>query len=525
MKMVSDFLVVGSGLAGLTYALQLAPFGSVSLLTKRTRMDANSSWAQGGIAGVLSNEDSFELHVRDTLIAGAGLCHTDAVDILVHEGPERIQELIALGAGFNMETDEEGQSVLSLGREGGHSRNRIVHTADYTGWECERTLLEAVRGCPSIQVYEHYFVTDLMIADQAHGPVCIGVEALHGETGEAVQLLARATLLATGGCGQVYKHTTNPPVATADGVAMAWRAGATIANMEFIQFHPTTLFHPKARAFLITEALRGEGARLVHADGSAFMEAYHPLKELAPRDIVARAIESEIKRRGVECVYLDATGLDSEMLASHFPTVMERCRSVDIDITRDYIPIVPAQHYQCGGVVTDLNGSTSIARLYAAGEVACTGVHGANRLASNSLLEAMVFGKRAAIHALKCADTEPSITGLREFERDANPTTTVESQAIWNEVRDIMQRSAGIVRSTDSMLAATESVNSNLSKLNVHGGTIETYEARNAIQTAQLILKSAIMRHESRGLHFTVDYPESVESELHDTIIENQLHR
>ena len=306
--------------------------------------------------------------------------------------------------------------MLSLGREGGHSRNRIVHTADYTGWECERTMLDAVKGTPRIAVYEHLFVTDLAIANAGGRTVCLGADALNGESGEMQRFRARATLLATGGCGQVYTHTTNPLVATGDGVAMAWRAGAALANMEFIQFHPTTLYHPDARAFLITEALRGEGGILRHADGEQFMASYHPLAELAPRDIVARAIVSEMKRRDVPYVTLDVTHLDAEFLKEHFPTVYERCLSVGIDITREPIPIVPAQHYQCGGVVTDLNGATDIDRLYAAGEVACTGVHGANRLASNSLLEAMVFAQRAADHSLAHAIQAPKADSHADLE-------------------------------------------------------------------------------------------------------------
>jgi len=547
-----DYLVIGSGLAGLTYALSLAQHGSVALLTKKTRSDANSSWAQGGIAGVLADNDSFEMHKQDTLTAGAGLCHEDAVDILVHEGPERIRELIALGAQFNMETDAQGQEVLSLGREGGHSRNRIVHTADYTGWECERTLLEAVKAHPEIQVYEHNFVTDLVVrtvgnkseaeeatgqieagrpegtADESGTKVCIGANTLHGETSEQTIFQARATLLATGGCGQIYEHTTNPLVATGDGVAMAWRAGVPVANMEFIQFHPTTLYHPSARAFLITEALRGEGGILQHADGEQFMARYHPLRELAPRDIVARAIVSEMKRRDVSCVYLDVSHLDPDFLKAHFPTVYDRCLSVGIDITREPIPIVPAQHYQCGGVVTDLQGATAISRLYAAGEVACTGIHGANRLASNSLLEAMVFGYRAAHRTLERdhdflpVRTDETTTMLRNPQQSepTRPLPLLQVSAIRERVQQVMQRRVGIVRSTADLLAAQEQVQACLEEL--RGGlptTVEGWEAINIAQVGLIIIESALHRHESRGLHFTTDYPETLESEKHDTVL------
>ena len=516
-----DYLVIGSGLAGLTFALNTAPGGRVAVLTKKTRADANSSWAQGGIAGVLSEDDSFALHKEDTLVAGAGLCHENAVDILVREGPERIRDLMARGAKFDMELDGDGQQVLSLGREGGHSRNRIAHTADYTGWECEKTLLEAVRREPNITVHEHYFVTDLLIYDTAQGRVCAGAYALNGQTAEVVTFRAKSTLLATGGSGQVYQHTTNPTVATGDGVAMAWRAGLKIVNMEFVQFHPTTLYHPDARAFLITEALRGEGGVLRHADGDAFMERYHTLKDLAPRDIVARAIVSEMKRRNVPNVFLDATHIPAEKIRQHFPTVYEKCLSVGIDITREPIPIVPAQHYECGGVTTDLQGATDIARLYAAGEVACTGVHGANRLASNSLLEAMVFGYHAARHALACAEgyyaaeqskqvtNAPAALGERVFSVD-----------LLTETRRLMQNRVGIVRTT----AELESTLRELRKIRavLESGTpraVEDWELKNVAQVALLIVESALKRHESRGLHYILDYPERIESERHDTIL------
>ncbi len=521
MKVVdTDFLVIGSGLAGLTYALNVAPYGSVSLLTKKNRTDANSSWAQGGIAGVLSEDDSFELHAQDTLIAGAGLCNERAVEILVTEGPERIRDLIKLGAVFNTERKSDGSKVLSLGREGGHSRNRIVHTADYTGWECEKTLLEVLRATPQIKVYEHYFVTDLAVSmiDDKHS--CFGAYALNVEDGDLVGFRAKSTFLATGGCGQVYKHTTNPQVATGDGVAMAWRAGAIISDMEFIQFHPTTLYHPDARAFLITEALRGEGGILRHGDGSTFMDKYHKLAELAPRDIVARAIVREMQIHDVPCVYLDVTHLDPEMLKTHFPTVYERCLSVGIDICQQPIPIVPAQHYQCGGVQTDMNGFTGIDRLYAAGEVTCTGVHGANRLASNSLLEAMVFGYRAAIQSRN--DTTP-LNSLPFPEvtlppvSQSNPDQMVECVT---SIKAVMQKQVGILRTTHDLLDAQSKVSSSrdllqkLSKVNA-----DIFEACNIAEVALLIIESAIKRHESRGLHYVQDYPDSLDTEKHDTLL------
>ncbi len=531
-----DFLVIGSGLAGLTYALAVAPHGSVAVLTKKRRSDANSSMAQGGIAGAMAEDDSFELHKQDTLTAGAGLCHEGAVDILVHEGPKRIHDLISMGAQFNTVRNESGDEVLSLGREGGHSRNRIVHTADYTGWECERTLLDAVKANPAIQVHEHYFVTRLTTSERAGERRCVGAEALNSETGESVSFRARCTLLATGGCGQVYRHTTNPLVATGDGVAIAWEAGVPISNMEFIQFHPTTLYHPNARAFLITEALRGEGGILRHADGETFMNGYHPLGELAPRDIVARAIVSEMKRRETPCVYLDATHLSSELLRTHFPTIYDRCLSVGIDITREPIPIAPAQHYQCGGVQTDLNAATELQGLYAAGEVACTGVHGANRLASNSLLEAMVFGYRAALHSHRSIDRTSSLNATngnspRHSVRhgsagDHTNLSEADLSALVAHVRRTMQDNVGIVRCDKDLRTAEYEIDAALAALEPDtAGMPEAWEAANTARVAALVVQSALRRKESRGLHYTLDYPDLVDSERHDTVLTPQNNR
>lgn len=516
-----DYLVIGSGLAGLTYALTVAPFGSVAVLTKKRRTDANSSLAQGGIAGVLAEDDSFELHKQDTLTAGAGLCHEDAVDILVHEGPERIRDLMVMGAQFNTETDESGHEVLSLGREGGHSRNRIVHTADYTGWECERTLLDAVKADSRIQVYEHYFVTRLSVIESGSLRNCIGAEALNSETGLIERFRSRCTLLATGGCGHVYEHTTNPLVATGDGVSIAWQAGAPIVNMEFIQFHPTTLYHPNARAFLITEALRGEGGILTHADGDTFMKRYHALGDLAPRDIVARAIVSEMKMRSVSCVYLDATHLDADFLRSHFPTVLERCLSVGIDITREPIPIAPAQHYQCGGVQTDLLGATTIAGLYAAGEVAFTGVHGANRLASNSLLEAMVFGYRAALHSREYSrDVTSNASGSALTDQYYDRGKKIDYTAITGLVRTTMQDNVGIVRCDRDLHKAESLIAGAMDELETGAAnSVEAWEAMNIARVAWLIVQSALRRKESRGLHYSLDYLHSIDSERHDTVL------
>ncbi|MDW8322311.1 MAG: L-aspartate oxidase, partial [Armatimonadota bacterium] len=441
----TDFVVIGSGIAGLTFALRAAEQAEVVVITKKERSESNTNYAQGGIAGVLSPEDTFDLHFQDTLNAGAGLCHEDAVRVLVQEGPHQIRRLIELGARFDMERDAEGNPVLALGREGGHSRNRIVHYADQTGWEIERTLLEATRYHPRITIHEHFFALELILRDSE----CVGVWVLNTHSDEPEAFFARAVLLATGGCGQVYPHTTNPPIATGDGIAMAWRAGAYIANMEFMQFHPTTLYHPSARSFLISEAVRGEGAVLRLPDGTPFMEQHHPMKDLAPRDVVARAIDAEMKRLGLPCVYLDITHRPGEFLRQRFPVIYNRLQSVGIDMAREWIPVVPAAHYMCGGVQTDLYGRTSIPRLYAAGEVACTGVHGANRLASNSLLEALVFADRAATHAVEARWNQPrtdAVPPLEALTQASGVSEEVEHEDIRTRLHAVMHQKVGIVR-------------------------------------------------------------------------------
>ena len=514
-----DFLVLGSGSAGLSFALRVCEKGRVALVTKKDRTDSNTNWAQGGIAGVMAPDDNTELHVQDTLIAGAGLCHEDAVRVLVTEGPDRIRELMAFGARFNREPDGE----LSLGREGGHSRRRIIHTADLTGKEIERTLVDAVRAHPSITVLEHHYVIDLIVQN-GH---CCGAYVLDEAAGDVQAYQAPATLLATGGAGQIYQFTTNPPIATGDGVAMAWRAGAEIADMEFIQFHPTSLYHPDAKSFLISEAVRGEGGILRRKDGTAFMAAYDPeRKDLAPRDIVARAIDSEIKKTGDECVYLDVTHLDPEEIKTHFPTIYARCLSFGIDITTDWIPVVPAAHYSCGGVRTDLVGRSTIDGLYACGEVACTGVHGANRLASNSLLEALVFGKRAAEDALRRTDLPAPCAEAPPFPGNARRVGALDHAlvaALRHRLQTVMQKYVGIVRS-DSRLqkaaAAVQSLQAEAQPLfDDHVLSDDVLELRNMIEVAGLIIQCAQKRKESRGLHYTTDYPQTVESERHDTVL------
>ena len=521
MTQTFDYLVLGSGSAGLTFALRVCEQGRVALVTKKERTDSNTNWAQGGIAGVFGPDDDTELHVQDTLVAGAGLCHEDAVRVLVSEGPDRIRELIEFGARFNRDTLGD----LSLGREGGHSRRRIIHTADLTGKEVERTLVEAVRQHPSITVLEHHFAVDLLVQEGE----CCGAWVLDEASGQVEAYTARATLLATGGAGQVYPFTTNPPIATGDGVAMAWRAGAEVGDMEFIQFHPTSLFHPDAKSFLISEAVRGEGGILRRRDGTAFMSDYDPeRKDLAPRDIVARAIDSVIKKTGDECVYLDVTHLAPEEIKSHFPTIYARCLSFGIDMTTDYIPVVPAAHYSCGGVRTDLAGCTGIPRLYACGEVASTGVHGANRLASNSLLEALVFGKRAADDALGSPDTSPACRDVRPFPgmaRRTLPINHAQIAALRHRLQTVMQKYVGIVRSDSRLAKAAAAVDALRTEARplFEDGLLsdDGLELRNMIDVAALIIECAQRRHESRGLHYTTDYPTPRDAERHDTVLRN----
>lgn len=494
----TDYLVIGSGLAGLTFALRAADRGKVIVLTKAEIQESNTNWAQGGIAAAVSESDSWELHEEDTLIAGAGLCNHEAVRFLVQEAPNAIEWLISLGARFDTQADGD----LALGREGGHGMNRIVHYQDRTGWEVERAMIGAVRQHPNIQVFEHAFVTRLLMQDGK----CVGASA-KVETLGFRHFYAGSTMLATGGAGRMYQHTTNPSVATADGIALAIEVAADVRNMEFMQFHPTTLYHPQLRSFLITEAVRGAGGTLRNHLGRRFMYDYDPRLELAPRDVVARSIEAEMKKHATWCVYLDITHERAEAIHHEFPTIWDRLRTIELEMEKDWIPVVPAQHYSCGGVATDLNGQTSIPGLYASGEVASTGVHGANRLASNSLLEALVFSSSAAKVA-------PGGHPKAVSDNGDEPKSIAESESI--RIRRAMQKTmtsdVGIVRSNAGLAQAkdqTERLRADYEEHPAAPFSTHPLETRNLLIAAQAVVDQAMARKENVGLHFNEDNPTS----------------
>ena len=528
--MQTDFLVIGSGIAGLTYALKVAqdcPDKTITILTKTQSDETNTKYAQGGIAGVMDfDHDSFSKHIEDTLIAGDGLCNRHIVEIVVEEGVQRINELIAWGAQF----DKEPDGYFKLGKEGGHSENRILHHKDITGREMERALLEAIKKCSNIQLISHCFVLDIitqhhlgyLVTKSTPDIECYGVYILNLTTKKIEKIIARVTMLASGGNGQVYRSTTNPAIATGDGVAMIYRAKGRIENMEFIQFHPTALYEAGVRgqSFLITEAVRGDGGILRNQQGEAFMERHDSRKDLAPRDIVARAIDSEMKINGTEHVYLDCRHMDQQKFIEHFPNIYAKCLSTGIDVFKDMIPVSPAAHYSCGGVKTDEWGKTSINNLYAAGECASTGLHGANRLASNSLLEAMVFAHRAYKQSIEPVKKENKLSGKINFETaipDWNAAgTTAPKEMILitqslKEMKLLMSDYVGIVRNNERLQRAHRRLDL------LHEETELLYEKtevspqlcelRNLITVAYLIVKSAEFRKESRGLYFNTDYP------------------
>lgn len=514
MQITCDTLILGSGIAGLSFALEASEFGDVVLVTKRTADESNTKYAQGGIAAVLAPDDTFEAHVNDTIVAGGGLNHKPAVEACVHDAPDRIRWLQSLGARLDKSNEPgEGHAEFDLHLEGGHSARRIVHASDMTGREVERALLEAVRARPTIRVLEEHMAVDLITLAKHGGPeVCSGAYVLDEACGKVLTIVARATILATGGAGKVYLYTTNPDVATGDGVAMAYRAGAEIANMEFYQFHPTCLFHPQAKNFLISEALRGEGAILRRVDGTPFMKSHDPRAELAPRDIVARAIDYEMKRTGAEHVLLDITDKKPAFIRERFPGIHAECLRFGIDITVQPIPVVPAAHYQCGGISTDLDGRTTIPGLWALGECAHTGLHGANRLASNSLLEGLVFAHRAALVVKEGLDRTtpwPTIPSWDVGSAGTSDEAVVITQN-WDEVRRLMWNYVGIVRSDKRLRRASRRIAMLQEEIAEYYWryfiTRDFLELRNIAQVAQLIVECASARQESRGLHFTIDH-------------------
>ncbi|MBI5780906.1 MAG: L-aspartate oxidase [Rhodocyclales bacterium] len=507
-----DVLILGSGLAGQSVALKLADQRKVALVTKRALMESASAYAQGGIAAVLDDADSIEAHVRDTLVAGAGLCDPKAVRFVVERGKKAIDWLIAQGVPFSR--DEHGQYHLT--REGGHSQRRIIHAADATGAAVQQTLSEKVKAHPNIEVFEHHIAIDLITGAKIGRPElgCLGAYIFDRQAGHVRTFSAGHTVLATGGAGKVYLYSTNPDTATGDGIAMAWRAGCRVANLEFIQFHPTCLYHPHAKSFLISEAVRGEGGILRLPNGERFMPKHDPRAELAPRDIVARAIDYEMKRLGIECVYLDITHKDADWIRSHFPNIYARCLELGIDITRQPIPVVPAAHYTCGGVKVDLASCTDLPHLYAVGESTCTGLHGANRLASNSLLECLVFGEAAVQDIL----AQPSRPALPLPAWDESRVTDADEEVViahnWDELRRFMWDYVGIVRTTKRLQRAMHRIRLLEREIAEYYANFrvsnDLIELRNLVTVAELIVRCALRRKESRGLHYTKDYPETL---------------
>jgi len=531
----TDFLVIGSGIAGLSLALKLSSLGEVLIVTKKRAPEGATALAQGGIACVISEDDSFELHIEDTLRAGDGLCRRETVELVVRQAPERIRELVELGVEFSRDPGDPRR--FELGLEGGHSRRRILHVEDHTGREIEKVLLERVRESPNIEILEGHLAVDLITTGKigrASGKNRIlGAYVMEWSTRRIETFLARMVVLATGGAGKVYLYTSNPDTATGDGVALAVRAGARAANLEFVQFHPTCLYHPRAKNFLISEALRGEGARLLDPEGRPFMHKYDPRGELAPRDIVARAIDMELKRSGADHVWLDISHRPADFVRERFPYIYETCLRFGIDITREPIPVVPAAHYLCGGVRTDLYGETDIPGLFAVGECACTGLHGANRLASNSLLEALVFAHQAA---LRIRERWPEWRGWSFPEVpdwDPGGAVDMEEKVLishnWDAIRRLMWNYVGIVRSLDRLELARRRLEFIAREVEDHYWryllTPEFVELRNLCQVARLIVASALSRRESRGAHYLREFPEKDPSFQKETVVSREALR
>ncbi len=530
MKLIScENLVIGSGIAGLSLALKLARHGQVHLIAKNRLTETNTIYAQGGIASVLAADDSFDKHVADTLTAGAGLCHGDIVRMVVENGPPAIRELIELGVRFTPDPTSS-DFPFHLSREGGHSERRVIHAHDLTGREVVETLAARVRAHPQITVTEHHFAVDLITTDK-YAPDfarnrCLGAYVLNHDTKQVYQLRSQRTFLCTGGHGKVYLYTSNPDNATGDGLAMGWRAGCKVANLEFMQFHPTCLYHPQAKTFLISEAVRGEGGILKTQNGEAFMQRYHPLADLAPRDIVARAIDMELKKSGLEHVYLDVRQLGRERLLQLFPNIFQTCLNHGIDIATAMIPVVPAAHYSCGGLVTDDWGRTGVHDLFAVGEVACTGLHGANRLASNSLLEAVVFADRVADYCRQHPLSDPTTAEVPDWNpgRAAPADERVLLTHAWDEIRRLMWHYVGIVRSDMRLRKAYDRLTVLRQELDKFYWDYEIdehiLEVRNLAQVAWLTVRCAMARKESRGIHYNIDYiADANQQSGHDTII------
>ncbi len=519
MAIKKNFIVIGSGVAGLTFALKVCKFGSVGIITKEALEESATKYAQGGIASVMAQDDSFELHVQDTMETGRGICHEDFVHIACREGPARIRELIDLGAQFDLRGTE-----FDLGKEGGHSKRRILHAHDLTGWEIEKTLIEAIHTEKNIEIFEYHMAIDLITRARLDEKIkpgsledeALGLYVLNNKTQQVETMVGDVILLASGGAGKVYLYTSNPDTATGDGISVAYRAGAKIANMEFFQFHPTCLFHPKAKSFLISETVRGEGGILRLENGDTFMEKYHELGCLAPRDVVARAIDHEMKKSGDDCVYLDVTHLEGYRIRERFPNIYQTCLKFGFDMSRELVPVVPAAHYMCGGVVVDTNGQTNIKRLFASGEVCFSGLHGANRLASNSLLEGLVLSHRAVDKAVTLFKESKNSPNQLELIPAWDPGSAVDSDESvvvshnWDEIRRLMWNYVGIVRSDKRLKRAERRIQLLLEEIQEYYWnfkiTKDTLELRNIAITAQLIIQGALTRNESRGLHYNLDH-------------------